>query len=120
MIHNRITSNEDITNFPDPEPYEIDNVQHYKPGDDPTEKYLPSKLENPEKQPHGIPFPPTAQTAKNVGFVIKCSECEKPRLLHSKHKLKESQQKILKLFISKIIFICGSALSEYEGPGTRR
>ena len=34
---------------------------------------------------HGIPFSPTAQTAKNVEFVIICSESEKPRVLHAKH-----------------------------------
>ena len=81
-----------------------------------TEKYLPSKLEDPEKRPHNIPFPPSAQTAKNVGLTIKCVECGKPRLSHSKHKLKEQQVKTLKSFLSKIIYICGSTLSEYEGP----
>ena len=101
--------------FPDPEPYEVDGLQHYKAGNDPTEKYLPSELEDPERS-HNIPFPPSAQTAKNMGLTIKCVECEKRRLLHSKHKLKEQQVKTLKSFLSKIIYICGSTLSEYEGP----
>ena len=94
---------DEITEFPDPEPYEVDGVQHYKAGNDPTEKYLPSKLEDPEKKPHNIPFPPGAQTAKNMRLTIKCVECEKPRLLHSKHKLMEQQVKTLKSFLSKII-----------------
>ena len=94
-------------------------MQHYKAGNNPTEKYLPSKLEDPEKRPHNIPFSPSAQTAKYVGLTIKCVECEKPRLLHSKHKLKEQQVKTLKSFLSKIIYICGSNRSEYEGPEER-
>ena len=79
-----IRGNGEVTIFPDPVPKEIDNVLHYEPGCDPEEKFLPSKLEDIEKCAHNIPFPPTAQTAKNVGFTIKCEECCKPRLLHSK------------------------------------
>ena len=74
-----------VDTFPDPVPNEIDGILHYKEGVDPEEKYLPSILENVEKSPHGIPFSPTAQMAKNVGFVITCLECEKPRLLHSEY-----------------------------------
>ena len=36
--------------FPDPEHYETEGVQHYRPGNDPQENFLPSKLENPEKE----------------------------------------------------------------------
>ena len=90
---------DEITEFPDLEPYEVDGVQHYKAGNDPTEKYIPSKLVDPEKSPHNIPFPPSAQTAKHVALTIKCVECEKQRLLHSKHKLKEQRVKTLKSFI---------------------
>ena len=32
------------------------------------EKFLPSKLENPAKRNHGMPFTPTDQTALNVGI----------------------------------------------------
>jgi DNA-directed RNA polymerase subunit RPC12/RpoP len=115
-FHKPLKSNEPITNFPDPEPYEVEGVQHYKAGDDPGEKFLPSKLENPEKRSHGIPFSPTAQTAKCIGFTIKCSECGKPRLLHSKNKLTGEQPKQLKIFLGRIIFVCGSSLAEYDGP----
>ena len=94
-------------------------MQHYKEGNDPDEKFLPSKLENPEKRPSGIPFSPCAHTAISVGFTVKCSECNKPRLLHSKHKLKGEEPKKLKIFLSKIIFICGSTLAEYDGPCSR-
>jgi ABC-type sulfate transport system substrate-binding protein len=70
-------------NIPDPVPKEVDGVMHYDEGEDEKEQYLPSLLENVEKQDTGIPFPATAQTAKNVGFVVVCTECNKPRLLHA-------------------------------------
>ena len=46
-------------------------------------------------------------------------QCERPRLLYSNHKLKDRQLKVLKIFISKIIYICGSTLSEYNGTENR-
>ena len=85
-FHNELRGSEEVTEFPDPEPYEIEGVQHYRPGKDPSERYLPSKLEDAEKRPHNVPFTPSAQTAKNVGITVKCVECERPRLLYSKHK----------------------------------
>ena len=63
-FHEKLRGADEITEFPDLEPYEVDGVQQYKAGNDPTEKYLPSELEDPEKRPHNIPFPPSAQTAK--------------------------------------------------------
>ena len=71
-FHEKLHGTDEITEFPDLEPYEVDGVQHYKAGNDSTEKYLPSKLEDPEKRHHNIPFPPNPQTAKNVGLTIKC------------------------------------------------
>ena len=94
-FHKEMRGFEEVTVFPDPEPYEEDGVQHYRPGNDPTEQYLPSTLEDVEKRAHNIPFPPSAQSAKNVGITIKCTECERPRLLYTKYKLKENQVKIL-------------------------
>ena len=37
-----------------------------KPGSDPEEKYLPSKLENPEKRSHNIPFSPMVKLHKTL------------------------------------------------------
>ena len=63
-------------------------------------KILPSVLDDVEKSAQGIPFNPTSQTAKDVGFIVRCEEYQKPRLVHSKLKLKieESQgaQRIMK------------------------
>ena len=83
---------EEVTNFPDPVPFEDDvKVQLYREGSDPDQKYLPSKLQDVSKQPHNLPFTPTAQAAKNVGLIVKCSECKKTRLMHSSKKLKQNE-----------------------------
>ena len=87
-----------IESFGDPVPYtDDDGKEHYRLGEDPDEKYMPSKLENPAKRKHGLPFPPTAQTALNVGITISCTECQKPRLIYSELKLKPSHIKALKI-----------------------
>ena len=119
--HKPIRGGDEIDIFPDPVPQEIDGILHYNPGSDADEKFLPSKLEDVEKGSHNIPFSPTGQTAKNVGFVVKCLECNKPRLLHSKNKLKTAEeQKGAKSMISKLSYMCGSVLSEYLGTGNDR
>ena len=63
----------EIQSFPDPIPVEVeDGLQHYSEGLDENEKFLQSELQDVSKQPHNVPFTPTAQTAKNVAMVIKC------------------------------------------------
>ena len=69
--HKPLRGEVSIEAFPDPEPYEENEVVHYRPGSDPAENFLPSKLENPEKRAHGLPFSPSARTAANVGFTIR-------------------------------------------------
>ena len=65
-------------------------------------------------------IPPSAQTAKNVGFIISCVECQKPRLLHSKHKIKKHDVQSAKRMMKKVSYMCGAALSEYLESGTDR
>lgn len=84
-FHKPLRGPDKIDTFPDPEPYEVDGVIRYRRGSDPEQKFLRSKLEDPEKRPHNKPFSPTAQTAKNVAITIPCEECKKPRLLHSQN-----------------------------------
>ena len=50
----------------DPVPYEDDNITHYELGSDPEEKYLPSKLENPEKRSSNIPFSPVVKLPRTL------------------------------------------------------
>ena len=106
--------------FPDPVPTEVDGVLHYQAGSDPEEKFLPSVLEDVEKSPHNVPFPPSAQTAKNVGFTISCVGCHKPRLLHSKTVVKSVYQKGTKRMIQKLDYVCGSFWPTMQEQGTIR
>ena len=78
---------------------------------------LPSTLENVEKQDSGIRFPVTAQTAKNVGLLIHCTECKKPRCLYAQYVLKNQQPVYAKRMIQKVDYVCGASLSEYVGSG---
>ena len=117
QFHKPLRGEHEVDIFPDPIPTETDGVLHYNEGSDPTEKYLPSTLENVEKQDSGIRFPVTAQTAKNVGFVIHCTECKKPRCLYAQHVLKNQQPVYAKRIIQKVDYVCGASLSEYVGSG---
>ena len=118
--HKPIRGDGEIIIFPDPVPQEVEGVLHYQPGSDPEDKFLPSKLKDIEKGPHNILFSPSTQTAKNIGFTIKCEECSKPRLLHSKPKIKQEDLKGGKRMILKLTYICGFILSEYLGTGNDR
>ena len=57
---------------------------------------------------------------KNVGFVITCLECQKPRLLHSKNKMKKDDLPSAKRMMQKVSYMCGAALTEYVGSGNDR
>ena len=57
---------------------------------------MPSILEDAEKSSHNIPFSPTTETPKNVGFPITCVECSKQGLLHSKDRIKRYHLKEVK------------------------
>ena len=76
IYHEPLRGN-DIAKFGEPVPISDGEGEHYVQGDDPQELHLPSKHANPEKQKHSILIPVTAQTAKNVGFTTKSSECSK-------------------------------------------
>ena len=88
--------NNPLNHFGDLVPYTDENgKEHYHLGEDPDEKYMPSKLENPAKRKHGLSFPPTAQTTLNVVITISCTKCRKPGLIYSKLKLKPNDIKAL-------------------------
>ena len=63
---------------------------------------------NSKKLSHNIPFSPTAQTTKNVVFVITCVDCSKSRLLHSKNEIKKEDLKAVKRIVSKLTHVCES------------
>uniref|UniRef100_U9T5Z8 Uncharacterized protein n=1 Tax=Rhizophagus irregularis (strain DAOM 181602 / DAOM 197198 / MUCL 43194) TaxID=747089 RepID=U9T5Z8_RHIID len=104
--------------LPDPVPGED---LHYKSfeelyGKQTTENYRPS-LKNVKtkakgekkitKGKHTMPFCPSAAHAKNIGVVVNCVECEKPRLLFSAKKLSEKDRILLQEFLDTIFYTCG-------------
>ena len=56
---------------------------------------------------HSMPFCPSAIRAKNVGVIVNCIECEKPRLLFSAKKLSEKDMVTLEGFLDTIFYTCG-------------
>ena len=69
-FHDPLTGGK-IDDFPDPIPFDDEEgIPRYKIGKDEKEKYLvPSLLIDASKQPHSIPFSPTAQSTKNVSLL---------------------------------------------------
>ena len=102
-----------IANFGKPVPSEIaDGTVKYILGSDPSEKFLPSKLENPDKRTHGIPFTPTAQTAINVGKTVKYIHCLKPRAVYAKKTLSDAHKWTMKPMLSYFQYVCGTVFHD--------
>ena len=57
---------------------------------------------------HGCPFNPTAHTAKNVGTIIQCEECDKWRCLHASNRLTKKMKDELEVEMETILYSCGS------------
>ena len=60
-----------------------------------------------KKSGNGMDFSPTAQFAKNVRTVVKCTECNKPRVLYVRQKISDDQYQLLQTFIDSIEYSCG-------------
>lgn len=110
---------EQLHHLPDPVPGED---LHYKSfeelyGMQTTEDHRPSlknaKVKKKDKmtttKKHSMPFCPSAVRAKNVGIIVNCVECEKPRLLFSAKKLSEKDTIMLQGFLDTIFYTCGMA-----------
>lgn len=86
-FHSPICGTDKITErYLDPFSYDDNGTERYNEGFgfDPAEKYLPSVVIALTNQAPNILFPPTVLTAKNVGVVIVCHKCQRPRLLYAK------------------------------------
>ena len=57
--------------------------------------------------------------AKNVGFIVRCEECQKSRLIHSKLKLKKEDTQGAQRMLKKLSYMCGASPAEYVGTGYR-
>lgn len=104
--------------LPDPVP-DPDNDQHYKKFDDlygtfTNESHRPSLKDDGGKKPHEIPFSPSGQTAANVGEVIFCSECFRPRVMYSQRKLRHTDVTVLLRSLENVLYVCGSKLNGVE------
>ena len=108
-----VRGKEKIESFGDPILHiDDEGKKHYHQGEDPEEKFIPSKLENPSKNGRGIPFSPSTQTALIVGRTVTCTECHKPRLLYSRTKLKDGELRSFKRVLNSFQFVCGSVFQE--------
>ena len=106
-----VKGKEKTESFGDPIPHNDDESnEYYHQGKDPEEKFIPSKLENPSKRVHDIPFSPSAQTAFNVGRTVTSTDYHKLRLLYSKTKLKELRS--FKRVLNDFQFVSGSVFQE--------
>ena len=92
---------QELYHIPDPIPG--DDQQHYKPfssvyGTLTTKKDRPSSKKEGKKG-HGIPFNPSAQTARSL---ILCCECLRPRVLYSQRKLSYLESSAISRTIEEI------------------
>ena len=111
-----------LYHLPDP----IPNGELYKPfmdvyGSETSEKHLPS-LKEKEGKGHGIVgFNPSAQTSKNTGILLICSDCSKPRLVHSKKKLQPAEKLFIEALVETVTYSCGANIRniDVEDEGER-
>ena len=78
-----------------------------------SEKDRPTLQSSAEKSNSGIPFNPSAQFARNIARVLHCTECDKPRVLYSSHKLLSQDGKVLDFTLSNVLYSCGTELKDY-------
>ena len=81
-----------LHHLPDLQPRGSDHYNDFESlyGTDTSEVHRPS-LQSKRIKGHDVPFSPSTQHAKNSGIVINCTECQKPRVLHSEKKLSQVQ-----------------------------
>ncbi len=80
---------DDLNFLPDPMPSA--DQDHYQPfsavyGTETNASYRPS-LASSQAKGHEIPFSPSAQTARTVGEIVRCQECDFPRVIYAARKL---------------------------------
>ena len=86
--------------------YGMQTTEDHRPSFKSTKAKKKDKLTT-TKVKHSMPFCPSAVRAKNVGVIVNCVECEKPRLLFSAKKLSVKESEILQGFLDTIFYTCG-------------
>ena len=66
----------------------------------------------PGKLSHGMPFPPSAQYAKNVGEVAFCADCTKPRVLYATKKVCPAAKTLLLQELELLEYTCGASFKD--------
>ena len=111
---------ENLHHLPDPRPspsnpekYISFSESYGRPTTDTPDKHLPSpRVQNKE---HGIPFSPSAQSAKNTKLVIKCEGCGKWRwrwrCIYSKRKLKVDEKQVAMISLETLRYMCGASIN---------
>ena len=102
---------EKLANFPDPMP---GNENHYMPfkdiyGKETDGKHRPS-LKNKSNTTDSNDLQslkPTQQYVRNVGQCVLCIECNRPRVLYSKCKVKREMIQKLHSFLETVDYSCG-------------
>ncbi|CAG8578492.1 1527_t:CDS:1, partial [Gigaspora rosea] len=100
---------------------------------DTSEKYRPSSLQKTNTSTtlstatttsnlgiNGMGFSSRAQFAANVHVLVKCIECNRPRVLYSQSRLSSEEEDLLKNFIETIDYTCGTIfyrISDLSKPG---
>ena len=103
-----------LHHLPDPTPRD----GHYKGFDElygkpTTETHRPS-LQKTATKGYGMPFSPTAQTAKNTKLLVECEECGKWRVLYSKHVLKKQQVQKIEQELERLDYSCDSVFTNID------
>ena len=107
-----------LHHIPDPVP-DSDGL-HYKPFEDlyaksTTEQHRPSlQVDSKHRKSHGIPFSPSAQTARTVSQIVMCSECLRPRVIYAQKKLSFQEVLQVERILEDVYFTCGSSLQDID------
>ena len=81
-------------------------------GKETTEKDRPTLQSSAEKGSHGMPFKPSGQFARNVGEILHCTECNKPRVMYAARKVHFHDQRKLETVLEGVIYTFGMDLQE--------
>lgn len=82
-------------------------------GNEPTNKDVPSlqpKKTDEHNKPAKPPFPLAHTRAR---YIVRCTECNFPRLLYSKYSLDKKQLTQIDLYFEEKLYVCGSTLDQF-------
>lgn len=102
-----------ISFLPDPVPQSDGHYKEFKEvfGTETTESHRPS-LQKRLYREKSVPFPVTAQHAKNTNIVVQCEECGMWRIVYSKYKLSNSELDIIQSILDNYSYTCGSSMAD--------